>query len=117
MLVSIIYKSCGVEQEDWEERLPAVLWAYRTTYKVTTGHTPFQLMYAQEAMVPAEYTVPSLWVAVENRLGDTESMNARLDGLVKLDERRLMAQWATEVAQCRRKHWHDQHLQKASTLR
>lgn len=53
VLVSIIYKSCGVEQEDWEERLLAVLWAYRTTYKVTTGHTPFQLMYGQEAVVPA----------------------------------------------------------------
>lgn len=41
-------------------------------------------------------------------------MNARLDGLVKLDEWRLVAQWATEVAQRRRKHWHDQHLRKAN---
>lgn len=114
VLVSIIYKSCGVEHKDWEERLLVVLWAYRTTYKVTTGHTLFQLMYGQEAMVPAEYTVSSLRVAVENRLGDTESVNARLYGLIKLDERRLMAQWATEVAQRRREHWHDQHLRKAN---
>ncbi|XP_059068199.1 uncharacterized protein LOC131858767 [Cryptomeria japonica] len=97
-----------------EERVPVVLWAYCITYKVTTGHTPFQLMYGQEAVVPAKYTVPSLRVAVENRLGDIESMNARLDGLVKLDERRLMAQWTTKVAQRQRKHWHDQHLRKAN---
>ncbi|XP_059066365.1 uncharacterized protein LOC131857680 [Cryptomeria japonica] len=29
ILVSMIYKSYGVEQEDWEEKL--VLWAYRST--------------------------------------------------------------------------------------
>ena len=45
ILVSIIYKSCAVEGEDWEEKLPFALWDYLTTYKVTTGHTPFQLMF------------------------------------------------------------------------
>lgn len=92
VLVSIIYKSRGVEQEDWEERLPAALWAYRTTYKVTTRHTSFQLMYGQEAVVPAEYTIPSLQVAVHNRLSDEESLSARLDNLVKLDEQGVVAQ-------------------------
>ncbi|XP_057815466.1 uncharacterized protein LOC131029082 [Cryptomeria japonica] len=109
-LVLIIYKSCGVEQEDWEKMLLAVLWAYCTTYKVITGHTPFQLMYGQEAMVPAEYTVPSLWMAVDNRLGDKDSLSARLGSLIKLDKQRIMGQWATEVVQYRRKCWHDQHL-------
>lgn len=98
VLVSIIYKSCGVEREDWEERSPVVLWAYYTTYKVTTGHTPFQLMYGQEAVVPAEYTVPSMHIVVDNQLGDEESLKARLVNLTKLDERQIMAQWAMEVA-------------------
>ena len=39
VLVLIIYKSCAVEGEDWEEQLPSTLWAYRTTYKVTTANT------------------------------------------------------------------------------
>lgn len=110
ILVSIIYKLCRVEQEDWEEHLLVVLWAYRTTYKVTTGHTPFQLMYGQEAVVPIEYTVPSLQIVVDNRLGDEESLSARLTNLTKLDECQMMAQWAIEVAQCRWKYWHDKHL-------
>lgn len=71
-------------------------------------------MYGQEAVVPAEYTIPSLQVAVENRLGDEESLSARLDSLVKLDERRVMAQWAMEVAQRRRKCWHDKHLRQVN---
>lgn len=70
---------------DWEERLPAVLWAYCTTYKVTTRHTTFQLMYGQEVVVPAEYIVPGLQVAVDNKLGDEESLGARLDSLMKLE--------------------------------
>ncbi len=44
ILVSLIYKSCKVE-EDWEERLSLVLSAYCTTYKVTTRQTPFQLIF------------------------------------------------------------------------
>ncbi|XP_059064646.1 uncharacterized protein LOC131856750 [Cryptomeria japonica] len=101
ILVSVIYKSCGVEQEDLEEKLPSVLWAYSTTCKVMTGHTPFQLMYGQEAIVPTKFMVPSLRIAIENRLGDMESPQERLYALGKLDERRMMAQWATEAAQQR----------------
>lgn len=88
----VIHKSCGIEGSDWEERLPTVLWAYRTTYKVTIGHTPFQLMYVQEEVVLAEYLVPSLRIAVENRLGDTESLEERLFQLNKLDEKIILAQ-------------------------
>lgn len=74
-------------------------WVYRATYKVTMAHTPFQLMYDQEVVVPVEYIVPSLQIAVDNRLGDEESLNACLMNLTRLDERRMMAQWATKVAQ------------------
>lgn len=65
-------------------------------------------------MVPAEYIVPSLRIVVDNRLGDEESLHARLTNLTKLDERRIMAQWATEVAQRWRKYWHDKHLRQTN---
>ncbi|XP_059076298.1 uncharacterized protein LOC131875698 [Cryptomeria japonica] len=42
-----------------------------------------------------------------------ESLRERLYALNKLDKRRLMAQWVTDVAQQRRKHWHDQHIRRA----
>ncbi len=73
LLVAIIYKFCAVEYEDWE-KLQLVLWAYRTSYKVTTGHTPFQLMYGQQAVVPTEFMVLSLRITIENKLGDMESL-------------------------------------------
>ena len=101
-----------MEGADWEENLPAALWAYRTAYKVMTGHTPFQLMFGQEAVVPAEFMIPSLRIALENKLDDVESLQRRLNNLNELEEKRLLAQWATEVTQNRRKVWHDKHLKR-----
>ncbi len=87
ILVSIIYKSCAVKGEDWEEILPSALWAYRIAHKVTTGHTSFQLMFGQEAVVPTEFMIPSLRIALENKLGDMESLRERLHNLNKLEEK------------------------------
>lgn len=44
-------------------------------------------MYGQEAVVPAKFMVPSLSIALENRLGDMESLKERLYNLNKLDEK------------------------------
>lgn len=91
ILVSIIYKACTIKGEDWEEKLPFALWAYHTTYKVTIGHTPFQLMFGQEAMVLVEFMIPSLRIELENKLGDMESLRERLYKLNRLKEKRLLA--------------------------
>ena len=44
-------------------------------------------MYGQEAVMPVEHMVPSLRVAIQNRLGDEESLRERLYNLNKLDKR------------------------------
>ena len=38
----------------WVDELLPILWAYRTTCRVTTGETPFMLAYGAEAVVPLE---------------------------------------------------------------
>ena len=38
----------------WEDDIPEVFWAYRTTARSTTGETPFSLAYGYEAIVPVE---------------------------------------------------------------
>ena len=51
-----------------------------------------------------------LSLSLRNKFGDTESLREEWGNLNKPEERRLQAQWSTEVIQNRRKAWHDTHL-------
>ena len=43
----------------WAEKLPNVVWAYRTTQKWSTRETPFSLTYGAEVVIPAEINLCS----------------------------------------------------------
>ena len=90
-------------KRDWDVKLPAALWAYRTTYKVTTKATPFSLVYGLEAILPIEFEVPSLRIAVETRMPMSESLKERLEHLEGLDESRRRSAQHVEAIQLRRK--------------
>ena len=72
--------------------MDSALWSFRTAFKVTTGYTPFKLLYGIEAVVPMEFLVPSLRIAVENKLSPENSLNDRLDQLLALEQDRLYRQ-------------------------
>ena len=50
---------------DWSEKLPFALWAYRTSFRTSTGATPYSLVYGMEAVLPVEIEMGSLRVALE----------------------------------------------------
>ncbi|KAL6324064.1 hypothetical protein AAG906_006335 [Vitis piasezkii] len=45
--------------------LPFALWAYRTSFRTSTGATPYSLVYGMEAVLPVEIEMGSLRVALE----------------------------------------------------
>jgi hypothetical protein len=55
LLTKLINKNCM----DWDEHLHIVLFTYKTTFKVGTCHTPFQLVYGLHALMPTEYLLPT----------------------------------------------------------
>ena len=110
LLCKILTKTISGTSTDWDEKLWSALWAYRTAYKGTTGFSPFQLVYGQEAILPIEFEIPSLRVAIENKLGDEESLRARLTNLEALDEKRREAYLNTLATQNRRKSYYDSKL-------
>ena len=77
--------------KDWSEKLPFVLWAYRTSFRTSTGATPYSLVYGMEAVLPVEIEIRSLRVALEHQISETEWAQSRYDQLSLLDERRLRA--------------------------
>ncbi|KAL5560858.1 hypothetical protein UlMin_030605 [Ulmus minor] len=46
----------------WVDELPLVLWSYRTSFRATTGKTPFSLAYGVEAVIPIEISLPTFRV-------------------------------------------------------
>lgn len=66
--------------------MPTVLWANRTTHKKLTGHTPFRLVYGQEAIVPMEFIVPSLRIVAFTEMDDFAAEAECMSRLLALDE-------------------------------
>src|SRR5277367_2636661 len=104
-------KICNTQIDDWDLIVTAVLWAYITTYKKLTGHTPFSLVYGQEAVMPMENIVPSLRIAQITEMADTDTMNERLTQLVALEEDRFIAGFHQKVQKACEKAWHDRHIE------
>jgi len=71
ILETTLMKICSLNKDDWDLRVPAVLWASRTTCKKLTRHTPFKIVYGLEFIMPIEYLVPSLRIIVVTDMDDT----------------------------------------------
>ena len=73
----------------WLDKLPSVLWAYRTTARTPTGEMPFRLTYGVDAVIPAEIGLTSY--RVENYTEDRNEKAMRLQ-LDLVDEVRVTAE-------------------------
>ena len=73
----------------WPDKLPSVLWAYRTTVRTPTGETPFRLAYGTDAVIPAEIGLTSY--RMQNYMEDKNEAAMRLQ-LDLVDEARATAE-------------------------
>ena len=55
----------GNHKTNWHQMLFSALWAYRTSTKTAIGFTPFCLVHDVESVLPIEFQIPSLRLAVE----------------------------------------------------
>ena len=46
----------------WPEKLPKVLWAYRTTTRVPTKETPFRLTFGTKVVIPVEVGLTNIQI-------------------------------------------------------
>ena len=90
-------KICDTDKEYWDEKIPAVLWAYRTTYKHSTDQTPFRLVYGQEAVVPLHFRQQTPIIAEILHVDVEQGSKDRLMQLSNLEEHRLIASQHHEI--------------------
>jgi hypothetical protein len=55
---TLLTKLVSENRTNWDENMFTMLFSCKTTYKVTTGYTPYQLMYGSHPLMPIEYIVP-----------------------------------------------------------
>ena len=55
VLENILIKIVASHCRDWAQNLPEALWAYRTTWRNTTGFSPFKLVYGKSPLFPVEF--------------------------------------------------------------
>lgn len=87
-----LIKVCNVQQHDWDQGIPTILWAYKTTQKRLIGHTPFRLVYGKEVVMPMEFIIHSLRVASITNFMEENIVQKHLQELMDLEEDRFIAQ-------------------------
>ncbi|MCO5567926.1 hypothetical protein L7F22_021622 [Adiantum nelumboides] len=78
VLCKIITKHVRDRPQDWDKHLIAALWAYRTSFKVSTQFTPYHLVYGQEALLPIEVELGSLRVLARETTSSKEKLEQRI---------------------------------------
>ena len=53
-LINMIAKCCEVKQHDWDDHLPHLLFAYRSSVQESTRESPFFLLYGRDPRIPTE---------------------------------------------------------------
>ncbi|XP_070021785.1 uncharacterized protein [Nicotiana sylvestris] len=78
VIINNLKKRLEESKGNWPELLPGVLWAYRTTTKISTGETPFSLVYGAEALIPVEIREPSTRLTQASEESNGEEMRINL---------------------------------------
>ncbi len=95
-----------------DEHLSTVLFSYRTTYKVTTWYTPYQLVYGLHPLMPSKYII--LVASGDERDSIlVRVLTSRITKLKKLQEARMQATKTIGIQQWNKTLWNQQkHLEK-----
>ncbi|CAL9019009.1 unnamed protein product [Prunus brigantina] len=74
----------------WPELLPEVLWSYRTTFRTSTGETPFSLSFGTEAVAPVEIGQPTYRTSTYEAEANDEQLALNLDFIDELRDQSNM---------------------------
>ena len=85
----ILTKVVSSSRKDWADRLVEATWAYNTTWKTTTGFTPYDLVYGKKYLLSIEFEFNTLRMVAQLDLDLNNAQKEILIQLNGLDEHRL----------------------------
>ena len=94
------------------EKLPKVLWAYRKTWRNTTGFSPYELVYGKNPLFPIEFEIKTLRTTLQVDLDLSIAKTQRLNQFNELEEKRPAAIQQTKIIQQQRARWHNGFIKK-----
>ena len=62
---AILTNTIQLHHKDWVNRLSEALWAYRITWRNITIHTPYELVYVKQVLLPIEFQVKTFRMAMQ----------------------------------------------------
>jgi hypothetical protein len=74
--VKVILEKTTERYRDWADKLPYVLWGYRTFIQTSTRMTPYSLVYGMEAVLPADIEAESLRIILKSQIPEAEWVKA-----------------------------------------
>jgi hypothetical protein len=95
----ILTKTMREHHKDWSDRLHEALWAYRTTWRNTTGFSPYELVYGKSLIFSIEFKIKTLRTASVVNLDLTMEQKARIKQLNELDKKHFLAIHQTTLIQ------------------
>ena len=99
----------AAKKGSWAEKLPQVLWAYRTTERSSTGETPYSMAFGAEAVIPVETSFSSPRIQLFQLELNIDMLKCDLDGL---EERRERAQIRNAAYQQRAARYYNSHVRE-----
>eukprot|EP00253_Pinus_taeda_P002266 PITA_02266 len=85
----ILTKVISSNRKDWAKKLVEASWAYNTTWKTTTGFTPYELVYGKKSLLSIEFEDNTLKMVAQLDLDITRAQQERLLQMNGLDEFRM----------------------------
>jgi hypothetical protein len=108
-LKTILQRTINSAKSNWHLMLYSALWAYRTSVKIATSFSPFQLIYGLEVVFPIECQILSLKLAVQ-LLPDTSPLEEWLVYLEQLNEQHCDAALVNEAHKHKVKFQYDRSV-------
>ena len=104
-LKALLRKLVNKEGRDWDRLLPYVLFAYREVPQLTTGFSPFELLYGREVRGPLD-VLKEEWEA--EKRSDESVVSHILAIRERMEEMTEIVSANLKEAQQRQKTWYDQ---------